>query len=80
VRIELLTNLCFGIACVNLGNNNIDGGTLVAYVEEGEGGGGWRMHHHQGGEEIMVRFLSQRHARLSGQGYIATSLPTPMPT
>ncbi len=36
----MLTNLGFGIARVNLGNNNIDRGTTVAYVEEGKGGGG----------------------------------------
>ncbi len=80
MRIESLTNLGFGIARVDLCDNSIDGGTTVAYMEEGEGGGGWRMHHHQGGEEIMVRFLSQRHARSSGRGYIVTLLPTLMPT
>ncbi len=35
-----MTNLGFGIARVDLGDANIEGGTAVACVEEGEGGGG----------------------------------------
>ncbi len=76
MRIELLMNLGFGIACVDLGNNNIDGGTTVAYVEEGEGGGGctitkeekklWFvlcpnvMQYRQGKGILQLRFLLRR--------------------
>ncbi len=54
VRIESSTNLGFVIARVDLGDTDIDGGTMVTYAEEGEERGSGTINKEE--KKLMVVF------------------------